>query len=173
MIKIIDNFFDDVLFKNIQNHVSTKLCFEPRYLPDTTEKTKENHYGSRFVLTQDPNLFKTFIKQCEKTFKIKIKETYKDSGVDLRNLDFFIPHDDVPTGSKINILIMIKGRTAVNNGTVFYHKEKDKSVLDIHVGFRENRAVLFPSSWVHSAHARKEDDVKRYTATLFVTDYEE
>jgi hypothetical protein len=68
---------------------------------------------------------------------------------------------------------MIKGRTAVNNGTVFYHKEKDKSVLDIHVGFRENRAVLFPSSWVHSAHARKEDDVKRYTATLFVTDYEE
>lgn len=64
---------------------------------------------------------------------------------------------------------MLKGPTAVVNGTVFY-TEGD---LDIHVGFRENRAILFPSNWVHSAHANNQPNLKRYTASLFIKDYEE
>ena len=43
----------------------------------------------------------------------------------------------------------------------------------MHVGFRENRAILFPSDKIHSQHASKVPNLKRYTATLFVTDYEE
>ncbi len=169
MIKIIDNFFEEILFNNIKNHVVNKLFYEPRYLPNTTEKNKDTYYGGRFILSNDPKLLETFIKQSEKKFKIKIKKVYKDSGVDIRNLDHFIPHVDSETGAKINILVMINGPTAVTNGTVFYQKGE----LDIHIGFRENRAILFPSNWVHSAHATNVPNLKRHTASLFITDYEE
>tara|TARA_R100001163_G_C4985480_1_gene140010 strand:- start:161 stop:670 length:510 start_codon:yes stop_codon:yes gene_type:complete len=169
MIKIIDNFFEDILFKNVQNHVTTKLSFKPRYLDHSKENNKDSYYGMRFELNKDPNLLKTFISQTEKKFKIKVKETHEDCGVDIRNLENFIPHVDTEIGSKINVLMMLKGPTAVTNGTVFYTKGE----LDIHVGFRENRAVLFPAGWVHSAHANKEPSLKRYTASLFIKDYEE
>ena len=64
---------------------------------------------------------------------------------------------------------MISGPTAVTNGIVFYTKGE----LDIHIGFRENRAVLFPSNWIHSPHKSEVVNLKRYTATLFIEDYEE
>jgi hypothetical protein len=64
---------------------------------------------------------------------------------------------------------MISGPTAVTNGTVFYTDGE----LDIHVGFRENRAVMFPSQHVHSPHVSKVPNLKRYTATLFIQDYED
>tara|TARA_Y100000592_G_C5443240_1_gene304572 strand:+ start:158 stop:670 length:513 start_codon:yes stop_codon:yes gene_type:complete len=169
MIKIVDNFFEEVLFSNLKNHVVNKLYYEPRYLPNTKEKNKDTYYGSRFILSNDSKLLQTFIKQSEKKFKIKIKKVHYDSGIDIRNLDHFIPHIDSTIGAKINILIMISGPTAVTNGTVFYQKGE----LDIHVGFRENRAILFPSDWVHSAHATNVPNLKRHTGTLFVTDYDE
>ncbi len=40
----------------------------------------------------------------------------KDSGIDIRNLDHFVPHQD---SAKVNVLVMLKGPTAVANGTVF------------------------------------------------------
>lgn len=168
MIKIIDNFFEKILFQNVKNHVVNKLYYEPRYLANK-EKNKENHYGSRFILLNDLKLLDTLAKQAEKKFKIKIKKMHKDSGVDIRNLNHFIPHMDNNIGSKINVLIMLNGPTAVTNGTVFYTDNE----LDIHVGFRENRAVLFPSDWTHSAHATNVPNLIRHTATLFVMDYEE
>jgi hypothetical protein len=68
---------------------------------------------------------------------------------------------------------MLKGPAANTNGTVFYHGTEDNFELDIHVGFRENRAILFPSDWIHSAHANNQPNLRRYTASLFITDYEE
>ena len=68
---------------------------------------------------------------------------------------------------------MLKGPTAVTNGTVFYHGDINNFDLDIHVGFRENRAILFPSNWLHSNHASNVPNLKRYTASLFIKDYEE
>ena len=149
MIKIIDNFFED-----------------------TTEKNKQNHYGNRWKLKHDLNLKKLFIKQAELKFKIKINKINEDSGIDQRNLDHFKPHEDAGSGV-INILIMLSGPAAVTNGTVFYHGTADDCSLDTHIGFRENRAVLFPSAKIHSQHASTVPNLKRYTATLFVEDYEE
>ena len=41
--------------------------------------------------------------------------------------------------------------------------------LDIHAGFRPNRAVLFPSNWIHSSNVCAESkSLPRYTATLFI-----
>ena len=166
MITIIDNFFDDEMFIQMQNHVSNKLSFTPRYYPDKPQN-KDSFYGNRFDLIHDNELKNLFINQAEKKFKIKIKDISADSGIDLRNLDRFMPHTDQQAG-KLNIFIMLKGQTAVTNGIVFYTDNN----LDMHVGFRENRAVMFPSLKMHSPHLNKEPSQKRYTATLFVKDYE-
>jgi hypothetical protein len=168
MIKIIDNFFSENDLKFIQDFALTKAFYTPCFFPDTVEKNKQNHYGNRWVLENKPELLELFKKQSELKFKIKINNINPNSGIDQRNLDHFKPHVDTNAGV-LNILIMILGPTAVTNGTVFYTDDE----LDIHVGFRENRAVLFPSNWWHSQHASNIPNLKRYTATLFIIDYEE
>ena len=170
MIKIIDNFFKEKDLIAVQDFALNKAFYTPRYFNNSTEKNKENHYGNRWEFKHEPKIRELFIKQSELKFKIKIKKIDEDSGIDLRNLDHFKPHTD---SVLLNILIMISGPAAVTNGTVFYHGPIDKCDLDMHVGFRENRAILFPSNKVHSQHASKVLNLKRYTATLFIEDYEE
>ena len=172
MIKIIDNFFSENDLKFIQDFALTKAFYTPRYFDNAIEKNKKNYYGNRWVLENKPELLELFKKQSELKFKIKINTININSGIDQRNLDHFKPHVDTGLGL-VNILIMISGSTAVTNGTVFYYDNFDSSDLDIHVGFRENRAVMFPSNKVHSQHASNIPNLKRYTATLFIKDYEE
>ena len=172
MIQIIENFFEDTLFQNVKNHCVNRLFYTPRHHEDSDVKDNTTYYGSRYILANDPKLLDTLNKQANKRFNIKIKKLHDDSGVDIRNLDNFLPHTDTELGAKINILVMINGPTAVTNGTVFFSGEKKKEELDIHVGFRENRAVMFPSDWIHSANLTKIPNLRRHTATLFVQDYE-
>ncbi len=167
MIKIVENFFDDDKFSQVVNHVTTKLIFTPSYSYDDVGNT-ENYYGDRFFFKNDTNLLDVFVKQSEKKFKIKINSVDQGSGVDLKNLDTFKPHTDSNV-AKINILIMLHGPIAVTNGTVFYTDGK----LDMHVGFRPNRAILFPSNHFHSPHASSQKGIRRYTSTLFINDYED
>tara|TARA_R100001143_G_C3322129_1_gene115327 strand:+ start:339 stop:875 length:537 start_codon:yes stop_codon:yes gene_type:complete len=165
VIRIEDNFFDEKMFTHIKQHVTTKLTFEPRYF-ENEERTKENFCGSRFDWGKDKNLLDIFVKQAEKTFNLNIKKLFPDpGGIDMRNLPHFTPHVDE---CKLNILVMLSGPTAVTNGTVFYTDEQ----LDIHVGFRENRAVVFSSDKYHSQHASAVPNLRRYTASVFVEDYE-
>ena len=76
--------------------------------------------------------------------------------MDIRNLDSFKPHTDIKFGVVRN-LDNAMNPTAVTNGTVFY---MDGS-LDIHVGFRENRAIFFPSDYMHCAHASNVPNLRR------------
>jgi|TARA_R110000744_G_C19235045_1_gene548596 hypothetical protein len=172
VIRVEDNFFDEKMFTYIRRHVTTKLVFEPRYL-DYTEIAKENFNGWRFKWVKDKDLLAIFTKQAEKTFRLNIKQLANEGedptgGVDLRMLDRFKPHTDIEEGSKLNILVMLAGPTAVTNGTVFYTDDQ----LDTHVGFRENRAIMFPSNKVHSGHVSVVPNLRRYTASIFVKDYE-
>ena len=172
MIKIIDNFFSENDLKFIQDFALTKAFYTPQFFDNTVEKNKKNYYGDRWLLKNKPELLKLFKKQSELKFKIKINNINPVSGIDQRNLDHFKPHVDDGVGL-LNILIMISGPTAVTNGTVFYHGSLDSCNLDTHIGFRENRAIMFPSNKIHSQHASNVPNLKRYTATLFVKDYEE
>ena len=90
----------------------------------------------------------------------------------MRNVKHFNPHTDHNMGIVSNILIMLSGPTAVTNGTVFYYGNENNCNLDMHVGFRENRAIMFPSNKVHSNHASDVPNLKRFTSTLFIQDYE-
>tara|TARA_R110000803_G_scaffold53745_2_gene110252 strand:+ start:1587 stop:2105 length:519 start_codon:yes stop_codon:yes gene_type:complete len=172
MIKIIDNFFKEEDLILIQDFALTKAYYTPQFFENSKEKNKKNHYGNRWELQNKPELLELFKKQSELKFKIKINDINSCSGIDQRNLDHFKPHVDDVAGI-LNILIMISGPTAVTNGTVFYTENNERVELDIHVGFRENRAVMFPSDWWHSQHISKVPNLKRYTATLFIKDYEE
>jgi len=170
LIKIVDNFFDKEVLEKVQSQIQT-LPFTPRFskYPDMEkrERNKNDYYGSRFNLFNDQNLFNIFISNAEKNFGIKIKECHPDSGIDIRNLDHFKPHEDTDVGV-YNIMVMLKGPKAVTNGTVFYSDGE----LDMHVGFKENRSIMFPSDWFHSAHASNVPNLRRYTATLFIQNYE-
>jgi len=167
MIKIIDEFFDKPNFELVKDFALHKAFYSPQFFDNAVEKNQDSHYGNRFFLKDEPKLLDLFKKQTELKFKIKIKELYLHSGIDQRTLSDFKPHTD--NNSVLNVLIMISGPTALSNGTVFY----TDGDLDIHVGFRENRAIFFPSNKWHSPHANKEFNITRYSATLFIKDYEE
>ena len=94
----------------------------------------------------------------------------------MRQLNMFKPHKD---NAKMNMLFMIDGPVAINNGTVFYTPSNgpdddapDRNYeIDMHVGFKPNRAILFPSNKMHSASVSEIKNIKRYTATLFIAEY--
>ena len=175
MIRVKDDFFEEKMFAHIKKHATTKLMFEPRYFDNPAvnpedKRGKKQYYGSRFDWNKDKNLLDIFVKQAENAFRLKVKKLHSPpGGIDMRNLDHFKPHVDL---GKLNILIMLAGPTAVTNGTVFYYGPESNCELDIHVGFRENRAVVFPADLVHSQHAIKVPNLRRYTASIFVEDYE-
>ena len=125
MIEIVNDFFEKDMFEKIKHHCTTKLHFEPQYFVGTTERNKQTHYGDRYFLEDDLELFKQFADTIEKKFKIKI-----------------IDH------------------------------EYTEGELDIQGGFRENRAIFFPSNYVHSAHANNVPNLKRFSATVFIKKYE-
>ena len=166
MITIINDFFEEDKLEQVINHIKNNISFTPQWTGDKS-KTKDNFYGNRFCLNNDENLLNTFIKQGEKKFNMKINKVHNDCGIDLRNLDRFLPHIDDVDGIKLNMLVMLDGPIGVTTGTVFYTDGE----LDIHVGFRPNRAVLFPCTYYHCAHQSDVKNLKRYTASIFITEY--
>ena len=172
MIKIIDNFFSKNDLKSVQDFASYSACYTPQFFENAKEKNKESYFGDRYYLDSNVELLNKFKEQAESKFNIKIKKIHNTSGIDQRNLDHFKPHIDSPHG-KINILIMLKGINSITNGTVFFDKDNTNYDLNINVGFKENRAILFPSNHYHSQYASDTPNMIRFTASLFIEDYEE
>jgi len=170
MIKIINDFFDKETYDKVIYHIKNKIPFSQRWYNDTkiTDRATKNYYGDRFSLSYDLDLLNTFKIQIEKKFNTRIKKIWHDSGIDLRNLEEFRSHTD-DNIAKMNCLIMLDGPIGVTTGTCFYTDNE----LDVHVGFRPNRAVLFPSDHVHAPHACKLKNIRRYTASIFIQEYED
>ena len=61
----------------------------------------------------------------------------------------FAPHVD--NMGKYQVLIYLIGDETVNNGTGFYKPDKEGNLnLNTHIGFRENRAILFTKDNYHA-----------------------
>jgi hypothetical protein len=75
-------------------------------------------------------------------------------------------HND---SADLNCLIYIKGRELMNSGTAFYdyNKEEDEYILRTHVGFKENRALIFDSKIYHSTTQFEEGSSSRYVMANF------
>lgn len=174
MIQIVDNFFDEKTFLNIKNFSKT-VHYQPKFFErsQTSKKneqfTSEDTYGLRFEIKHEPELINTYVNKIKEIFNFKTIKIHEESGIDKRKLDMFKPHKDFI--AKLNLLHMIDGPMDNTNGTVFYSEISDDNYeIDIHVGFKENRAVLFPSLHMHSPAVSKKN-IWRTTATMFIENY--
>lgn len=161
MIYIIDNFLDEKDFNDLKAFSKSKnVTYSPKYFENTTDKTDKNTYGFRYQFLIESELGQCLTKQCLKKFKYKIEKANL-CGIDKRKLTMFKPHTDDKLGKK-NLYIQIEGDTELNHGIGFY----TNNILDILIGFKENRAVLFDSNILHSPLVDKE--IWRTTLTCFI-----
>lgn len=142
MIQIKDNFFVDI------NKIKESLQKVPIYNAkdwETSFDTEVYWQGNRsrdFKLSHS-NLFDTIKKNIQDTFE----KQYKINTMCMheRKDDKMNPHID-DDDSDTNCLIFITGKEGFCNGTGFYNDKE----LSIAAGFKENRALLFPSNYLHS-----------------------
>tara|TARA_R110000823_G_scaffold306762_2_gene429234 strand:+ start:196 stop:687 length:492 start_codon:yes stop_codon:yes gene_type:complete len=159
MLQVVDNFFTKKIHEEVKTFCKQGLTFAPSFTKG------KNYYGLRSSLYKT-DLTKCFTDTAKHKLKINITKVHRESGIDIRDLENFIPHTD--PHSSLNLFVMIQGDKAANNGIVFY----DKKEIDMHIGFKENRAVLFSSDIIHSPNIYPKKNIKRITSTLFITEYD-
>jgi len=76
------------------------------------------------------------------------------------------PHNDVPYN--LNCLVYLRGQPLLNSGTGFYDKIGDNYELNSHIGFRENRAIIFDSKIYHTSLQFNKDSGVRYVMANFL-----
>ena len=167
MINIVDDFFTKDHLLNVQNYASGAV-YKPVFFDYSKNKENKNRndtYGIRHFFELKSSLGKVIQERCLKKFSYIIEDTNPHSlgALDKRKLDVFQPHEDGLLG-KVNLYIQLIGPTAVSNGICFYDKDHK---LDIHIGFRENRALLFDSDIIHTPNISS-DKIWRTTISLFI-----
>lgn len=160
MIIIIDNFLEEKDFADLKAFSKSKnVSYSPKYFPKSKEKTDANTYGFRYNFSIDSELGECLSKQCLKKFKYNIVKV-GECGLDKRKLTMYKPHKDDP--NIFNLYLQIEGGTKLNHGLGFYTDNN----LDMHIGFKENRAVLFDSNLLHSPLV--DEEIWRTTITIFI-----
>ena len=162
-IIIKDNFFDEKIFKEIQKDISN-LQFTNRYV--TVNNDSKNPY-QKIYFNVELN-FKHFA--VEEVFK-NLKKSHNN--LKLVSSNYFLstkheeatPHNDANVD--LNCLIYIKGNYLINNGTGFYDKRDNNFVLNTHVGFKENRAIIFDSNIYHTSLQFNKNCGARYIMANF------
>ena len=162
-----DNFFDNNIYKEIILDIS-KLKFTNRYKL-VSEDIKNLYQKIYFEAPLDTNHF------AVKEVLRKLLENYS---LDLLNHEhsYFLstkhkeptPHND--ESSDVNCLIYLKGESFLNSGTAFYDydKEKDQYIINRHIGFKENRAIIFDSSIFHASLQFNAGATSRYVMANFL-----
>ena len=165
-IIIKDNFFTKEVLKMIHDDIS-KLKFTNRF---SDFNNKNNPYQKIYFnvkLDSEHFAVKEVYKNLNKFFK---KEKSLGKGMHYYFLstkhEEATPHSDF---NDVNCLVYLKGNYLVNSGTGFYDKNEDTGqyTLNTHVGFKENRAIIFDTSINHCSLQFNENCGKRYVMTNF------
>jgi len=150
--KILDKIKIDLSHSKFSNRFNTfkntpyqKIYFQVQL---------ENNHPA--VLETIKNLKKKFNLSCPKIVSSYFLSTKHEQAT---------PHNDL---SKYNCLIYLKGNHLVNNGTGFYDKVNNKFLLNTHVGFKENRAIIFDSKIYHTSLQFNEGSGTRYCLANFI-----
>ena len=163
---IKDNFFNDEVYKKIIYDIShTK--FESRSATAESYGNTEHCQKIYFFTFLDKNHF-----AVQEVYKIL--KNYGFNNLTSTSLDhgYFLsakhkeatPHVD---GVDLNCLVYLKGNEAINSGTGFYDKTEKDYVLNRHIGFRENRAIIFDSKILHGSLQFNEGAGPRYVMSNF------
>ena len=149
-IIIKDDFLNQNLYKKIYKEIETYT-----YLPKHHVSSARNHFW--YACKVQDNLKKIIKNKCEKIFNKKFKTMLCDYTM-VASVEPFA-HCDIAT-SDYQIIVYIKGNTDLHKGTGFYLNNE----LNTHVGFNENRAILWKSNAVHSPlNWASDDKSKRFS----------
>ena len=145
-IHIIDNFFPDDIYEKIVESIPT-MNWGSRDLMDS-KKEGDHLWFSNLVHPEDEltDILINLINE-KSFFKIK-KFSLLSYTLQSRTEEPFV-HTDEASGDS-QILIYIDGPVDINKGTGFYVKQGNEFLLNTHIGFFKNRAVLFPTGIWHS-----------------------
>jgi|TARA_R100001460_G_C3450712_1_gene164641 hypothetical protein len=154
-IVIKDNFLDKNIFEKIHKKINTFIYFHNKnHQKDKSPKGYNHIWYSRDAEDE----IRTIVKnKCEKVFNKKFKVkicsyTMLASVEPLVHTDYYY--------CDYQAIIYIKGNTNLHKGTGFYLNDK----LNTHIGFNENRAVLWRSNNFHSPlNWASDDKSKRYS----------
>ena len=155
-IFVQDNFFDLDTLNKIQQEV-TSTEFGIREKSDVNNELASSRYYFEHPLSTESDVAKEVTKLIQKYFYRKVdtynKEKPHQINYFLSNPKEAIPHKDTPHPEldiDYNCLIYLKGEHLLNNGTGFYENINNQLQLNTHIGFKENRAILFNGNIYHS-----------------------
>lgn len=164
-IIIKDNFFDEKTLKKIQHELS-HLNFTNRSLSVDKNNNNSNqltyfnvdldvnHFAVKEVLKNLKYYFNKDIYPCANFYFLSGKHTKSTTHIDKNTF---------------NCLIYLKGKYLINSGTGFYdyNEDKDISTLNTHVGFKENRAIIFDAKIYHASLQFNENCGSRFAMANF------
>ena len=162
-IIIQDNFFSKKILDKIKIDLSHSK-FSNRF--NTYKNTiYQKIYFNIELENKHPVVIET-IKNLKKKFNLSCSTISSNYFLSTKH-EQATPHDDRP--HEYNCLIYLKGNSLVNNGTGFYDKiSEDKYELNTHVGFKENRAIVFDSKIYHTSLQFNEGTGTRYCLANFI-----
>jgi hypothetical protein len=164
-----DNFFSKEVHNKILMDLS-KLKFANRSKIDSIGKAKDNPYQKIYFsvqLTPDYFVVKEIFNFLHNNFKFKLKSKEHAYFLSTKHQEM-TPHIDEL--ADLNCLIYLKGEEIVNSGTGFFEKQENGAVvLNRHIGFKENRAIIFDPKIYHTSLQYNKDAKMRYVMANFFT----
>ena len=159
---ITDNFFEDL--------DETKKMLEKANIPMISSTNLDGWQGARSNELSDGHqaIKEHIVKTIEKKFNLNRLDFQKiDVGLhERKDLKVNIHKDE----SDLNVLIFLHGETNIYNGTGFYNKTPEAEILDLSVGFKENRAICFDPKTPHASLTglMPEQSSSRWTINTFL-----
>ena len=161
-IIVKDNFFKTTTLNQIKNELST-TPFTNRF------NDLKNTIYQKVYFHQEINSTHFAVKEMHENLKefnltYDFEKTESSYWLSSKHKDP-TPHNDV---NDINCLVYLKGAHLINSGTGFYDKIENDFVLNTHIGFKENRAIIFDSKIYHSSLQFNENSGLRYVMVNFL-----
>ena len=167
-ISIKDNFLE----KNIFDEVYLKI---DRLIYSAKGNYQEGSSHIWYSCPAEDKIKKYITKKCEEKINKKL-ECVLCSYTMLATVEP-LPHHDKGDGQcDYQVIIYIKGNTNLHKGTGFYvYNEKTKSYeLNTHIGFFQNRGIIFDSSnWHTPMNWSSDDKSKRFSIIAQFKNYDE
>lgn len=162
---ITDNFFDDL--------DKTKKLIDASNIKTYEPGEGQGWQGLRTKDLDDghSDVKEHIIETIEKKFNLDRKD-FKKIDVFLHNrkdLKVNIHQDE----SDLNVLVFFDGDFNIYNGTGFYNKTPEAEILDLSVGFKENRAICFDPKIPHASLTGLSPDHSSYRWTINTFLYKE
>jgi|TARA_R100001460_G_scaffold68935_2_gene109487 hypothetical protein len=160
-IIVEDNFFDKKTLNSIHYELMTN---------NFTNRMADygNVYGREYFqvkLNPTHHIAQLTMKNLRKLFNLKCTDINSQYVLTTKHSEAK-PHCDFLY--EFNCLVYLKGNSIINNGTGFYDKINNNYQLNTHIGFKENRAIIFDPLVYHSSLQWNEDAGPRYAMLNFV-----